>query len=49
MTLAERWAAFSPRERVLFDFSYRGEIRESNRPRFDYDSQSVSIACEFRF
>lgn len=41
--------SYEPTERVSFDLAYRRETRESNRFRFDYDAESLSIGGEIRF
>jgi hypothetical protein len=40
---------YSPRERATIEVAYRGETRESNRARFDYDAAALSVAAEVRF
>src|SRR5690606_19818738 len=40
---------YAPSERVAVDVSYRRESRDSNRFRFDYDAESLSVGGEVKF
>jgi hypothetical protein len=41
--------AYTIREHVVLDISYRNESRESNRMRFDYGDESFAIGCRVSF
>jgi hypothetical protein len=40
---------YTPRERVSLDVAYRRETRDSNRLRFDYAAEVLSVAYELKF